>query len=409
MAARWHGAGAGAGSPPTLGGIHRPRLPDPLQQPALDPEAVLPPLTPPGAATGAELAHEAQELARAAEKPKRRPWLRYLLMAAFLALAVKLVLPQLGPLQDSAVLLRTMVPGFLALAALVQVGSYVWSGVMLRDIVRLTGDELSVGRGTAVSVASGSVGLVAAGAIGTAGSTFRWLRDAGVSPEGALLASWLPTMLNAAVMVAFGLVGTAELLLQGGMSVAEGTALAVAFSLVAAACGFLWWAAGHPAPAERRIVALEARWARLRKRPAREAAVRDRVQATYAALELLKRKGWKRPALDSALMIAFDALTLWLVFVAMLDVVSPHVFFAGYAIPLLISKFGVVPGGVGLVEGMMVAVFHHVGEQTSVAALAVVGYRLLAFWLPNLIGFGVVPFLQAGPRGARRKSSPIDA
>jgi uncharacterized membrane protein YbhN (UPF0104 family) len=149
------------------------------------------------------------------------------------------------------------------------------------------------------------------------------------------------------------------------------------------------------------VVALEARWARLRRRPARGAEVGDRVQATWAALELLKRKGWKRPALDAALMIAFDALTLWLVFVAMLDVISPHVFFAGYAIPLLVGKVGVVPGGVGLVEGMMVGVFHHVGEQTSVAALAVVGYRLLAFWLPNLIGFGIVPFLQAGPRRAR--------
>ena len=33
-------------------------------------------------------------------------------------------------------------------------------------------------------------------------------------------------------------------------------------------------------------------------------------------------------------------------------------------------------------------------------ALAVVGYRLLAFWLPNLLGFAVLPFLQAAPRKA---------
>jgi uncharacterized protein (TIRG00374 family) len=379
-----------------------------LQQPAFEPEAaeapdaVVPAVgSPSPIAVDGELAQEAEELAHAAERPRRRPWLRWLLLAAFVALAVKLVQPQLGPLQDSMELLKTMVPGFLVLAAIVQVASYVWSGVMIRDIVRLTGDELSVARGTAVSVASGSVGLVAAGAIGTAGSTFRWLRDAGVSPEGALLASWLPTVLNAAVMVVFGLVGTAELVLQGGMSVGEGTALAVAFAGVAAACAFLWWAAGHPAPAERLAVVAEARWARLRRKSAREADVRERVRATYEALELLKRRGWKRPMVDSALMIGFDALTLWLVFVAMLDVISPHVFFAGYAIPLLVSKFGVVPGGVGLVEGMMVAIFHHVGEQTSVATLAVIAYRLLAFWVPNLIGFGLVPFLQAAPRRAR--------
>lgn len=373
-----------------------------MQQPAFDPraaEAHPSPAPPPPA--DEVLAREAEELAHAAATPRRRPWLRYLLMALFLALAVKLVLPQLGPLQDSAELLRTMVPGFLVLAVVSQVASYLWSGVMLRDIVRLTGDSLSVGRATAVSVASGSVGLVAAGAIGTAGSTFRWLRDAGVSPEGALLASWLPTVLNAAVVVVFALVGTAELMLQRGVTVAEGTALVIAFSLVAAVCAFLWWAVARPAAAERLVAAAEARWARLRRKPAREAEVRERVRATYRALELLKRKGWKRPALDSALMVGFDALTLWLVFVALLDVISPHVFFAGYGIPLLISKVGVVPGGVGLVEGMMVAIFHHVGERTSIAALAVVAYRLLAFWIPNLVGFGVVPFLQAGPRRAR--------
>jgi uncharacterized protein (TIRG00374 family) len=147
-------------------------------------------------------------------------------------------------------------------------------------------------------------------------------------------------------------------------------------------------------------MAVEARWARLRRKPASPAHVRNRVEATYAALALLKRRGWVRPAFDASLTILFDALTLWFVFVALLDVVSPHVFFAGYAIPLMVGKVGMVPGGVGLVEGMMVGVFHHVGESTSTAALAVVGYRLLAFWIPTLVGFGVLPFLQAAPRRA---------
>lgn len=352
--------------------------------------------TPPAPALDG-LAAEAEELAGAPVKP-RRPWLRYLLMVAVLGLAVKLVLPQLGPLQDSMVLLHTMVPAYLLLAVAAQVLSYLASGAMTRDIVRLTGDSVSVRRATAVSIGSGSVGLVAGGALGTAGVTFRWLRDAGVSPEGALLASWLPTVLNGAMVVVFGLVGTAELAVARGLSVAEGTALAFAFAVVAAACGLLWWGAGHPAPAERLAVAGERRWARLRKKPAREAQVRERVRATYAAFDLLKRRGWRRPALFSALTVGFDALTLWLTFVAMLSVVSPHLFFAGYGIPMLVAKVGVVPGGIGLVEGMMVAIFHHVGEETRVALLAVVAYRLIAFWLPNLVGFAFVPVLQARPR-----------
>lgn len=345
------------------------------------------------------LASEAAELEQAAKKP-RRPWLRYLLTLAVLALAVKLVLPQLGPLQDSLLLLHTMVPGYLLLAVVAQVLSYTWSGVMLRDIARLTGDTVSVRRATAISLGSGSVGLVAGGALGTAGATFRWLRDAGVSAEGALLAGWLPTVLNGAVVVLFGVAGTVELVWVRGLTAAEWTALGLAFAVVAAVCGALWWGARHPAPAERLAVAAERRWARLRKKPVREAQVRERVRASYAALDLLRARGWRRPALASALMVGFDALTLWLTFVAMLSVISPHVFFAGYGIPMLVSKVGVVPGGIGLVEGMMVAIFHHVGEQTRVAVLSVVAYRLIAFWLPNLAGFAVVPLLQGRRRAA---------
>jgi uncharacterized protein (TIRG00374 family) len=375
-----------------------------LQQPAFEPDTYAAPPTDPAPPVDTdELAEEARELEEAAAKPRGRPWLRYALMVAVLALAVKLVIPQLGPLQDSFDVLRTLVPAYLALAVVAQVLSYVWSGVMTRDIVRLTGDGCSIGRATAISVASGSVGLVAGGALGTAGATFRWLRDAGVSAEGALLASWLPTLLNAATVVLFGLVGAVELMVEHGLSWGEATGLGVAFALALGACGFMWWAIGHPGPAEALALRVEARWARLRKRRPRPVQVRERVGATYEALELLRKKGWKRPMLDSVLMQAFDALTLWLVFVAMLDVISPHVFMAGYGIPMLISKFGIIPGGVGLIEGMMVAIFHHVGEQTRVAVLAVIAYRLLAFWIPNLAGFGVVPFLQAGRR--RRASA----
>ncbi|HET7460888.1 MAG TPA: YbhN family protein [Longimicrobium sp.] len=346
-------------------------------------------------AVDGELAREAVELAHLEERPRRIPWLRWALMVVFLALAVRLVVPQLGPLQNSVDTLRNMVPAYLVAAALAQIGSYACSGLMLRHIVALTGDRLSAGRATAISVASGSVGLVAGGAIGMAGSTFRWLRDAGVSPEGALLASWLPTVLNAAVMVVLGVTGVVELVAAHGLSGAEWAAVGLALAITLGTGAFLWWAAGHPGPGERLALSVSRRWARLRRKPPRDAAARERVRATYEALALLKERGWVRPAIDSALMILLDALTLWLVFVAMLDVVSPHVFFAGYAIPLMVAKVGVVPGGVGLVEGMMVGIFRHVGEETATAALAVVGYRLFAFWLPNLIGFGVLPFLQA--------------
>ena len=158
-----------------------------------------------------------QEEVQAAEAEAKRAgptkWLRWVFVLVLLGLAVYLIIPQLGDVRESAKVLRTMRPWAVGLAILSEILSYVALGYMMKRIVGLTGQVLTLHRAFGVTLASGAVGLVAGGLVGIGGSSFRWLRDAGIRPEGALLAGWLPTLLNASTIAVFALLGMVQLVL----------------------------------------------------------------------------------------------------------------------------------------------------------------------------------------------------
>ena len=86
--------------------------------------------------------------------------------------------------------------------------------------------------------------------------------------------------------------------------------------------------------------------------------------------------------------IAFDMLTLFFLFIAAGHEVSLGVLLAGYGLPLLVGKMAfIIPGGVGVVEGSMTALYTGLGTPNAITVVVVLGYRLISFWLPSLFGF----------------------
>ena len=53
-----------------------------------------------------------------------------------------------------------------------------------------------------------------------------------------------------------------------------------------------------------------------------------------------------------------------------------------------------IPGGIGVVEGTMILLYRGFDVATATAVLVVLAYRVIAFWMPNLLGFCIIPFLQ---------------
>jgi putative heme transporter len=93
-----------------------------------------------------------------------------------------------------------------------------------------------------------------------------------------------------------------------------------------------------------------------------------------------------RPGLLGAIIYwAFDIATLWAAFRAFGDSPPIAVLVLGYYIGQLANALP-IPGGIGGVEGGMIGSFIAFGVSGSTAALAVLSYRLISFWLPILPG-----------------------
>ena len=71
---------------------------------------------------------------------------------------------------------------------------------------------------------------------------------------------------------------------------------------------------------------------------------------------------------------------------------------------LLLGKVAFIPGGLGVVEASMVAMFTTLGAVNAQAVVVVLAYRLLSLWIPALIGFLVVVILQ---RETSQPPSPV--
>jgi uncharacterized protein (TIRG00374 family) len=128
------------------------------------------------------------------------------------------------------------------------------------------------------------------------------------------------------------------------------------------------------------------------------------VENFYNAWDTLLKGGWHRPTWGAALNVGFDMLTLYFLFVAAGRPVSPGVLMAGYGLPLLFSKvWFFIPGGVGVIEGSMTALFSSLGVSTSVTVVVVLAYPMISFWLPTLLGFPISFMIQRLPGADDKK------
>lgn len=81
-----------------------------------------------------------------------------------------------------------------------------------------------------------------------------------------------------------------------------------------------------------------------------------------------------------------DAACLWVFVWSFGSVISPVDLLVAYGLANILAVIPVTPGGLGIVEGVLIATLVGFGVPQSQAILAVLAYRLLNFWLPIPIG-----------------------
>jgi uncharacterized membrane protein YbhN (UPF0104 family) len=329
---------------------------------------------------------------------------RYLVPLLLLGLAVHLILPQLTTLDHSLQVIKGTALWAVALAIVMQVLSYLGSGYLLKALVAVAGQRLSVVRGTLIFTAAASVGLAGGGPVGNVAVTYRWTHGCGVSSEGAVLAGWLPTLFYDATLVAIGIFGLLHLLIVHELSALQAIGFGLTLLLLSLIAGVVVWGVHHRPQLTALATRVSSRWAALRYRPYDPAATEAATGHLFSAWDTLRAGGWRGPALGAALNTVFDMLTLYFLFVAAGHAVSPGVLLAGYGLPLLLGKVSFLPGGVGIVEGTMAALYDGLGVPGGVTVVVILTYRFLSFWLPLLVGFPLVPYLQRACGNARTGS-----
>jgi len=319
---------------------------------------------------------------------------RYLLPLILLGLAVHLILPQIATLEHSLQVIRGMALWAVALAVGMQALSYLGSGYLLRTLVAIAGQRLSVARATLIFTAAASVGLTGGGPLGNLTVTYRWIRGCGVSAEGALLAGWLPTLFYDATLVIVGIFGLLHLLIVHELSALQAIGFAFTLVVLVLIAGVVVWGVHHRPQLTALAVRLARRWAALRRRPYDRTTTEVAVGRLFSAWDAMRAGGWRGPALGATINTAFDMLTLYFLFVAAGHAVSPGVLLAGYGLPILLGKVSFLPGGVGIVEATMAALYDGLGVPDGVTVVVILSYRFLSFWLPLVAGFPIIPYLQ---------------
>jgi len=80
-------------------------------------------------------------------------------------------------------------------------------------------------------------------------------------------------------------------------------------------------------------------------------------------LEMLGNGGWQRPLLGAVVNTGFDMLTLYFFFIAAGYPVGLGILVVGYGLPLLLGKIAfLLPGGIGVVESTMAALYTGLGS-----------------------------------------------
>ncbi len=117
---------------------------------------------------------------------------------------------------------------------------------------------------------------------------------------------------------------------------------------------------------------------------------------------MLRTSGW------AGANWVLDAASLWTFVAAFGKNEQPINLMVAYGLAYVLSVIPITPGGLGVVEGVLVPFLVGFGTPKGIAILGVLSYRLINFWLP--IPLGAIAYLSLKVPGAskHRKAQELD-
>jgi uncharacterized protein (TIRG00374 family) len=306
--------------------------------------------------------------------PTGRKALLWLGAAGVLILVLYLLVPKLAGLDDTWQRIENGSPAWLGAAVALEAVSYAGYAWMVAALSEAGGVVLGLRRSTQITLAAtAATRLLAAGGAGGVAVTSWALSRAGHGAGGAA------RQVSAQLVVTYGVFVSIVILFGTGLALAGEEPALTALPAVLAALLVAAFAVAIQAPDWlRRRIGHRGRWRRRLL-----AAPQALADGTRFAMELVRSR--QPGVLGAVLWWAFDIATLWACFQAFGGHPNVAELVMAYSVGML-GNLLPLPGGVGGVEGGMVAACAAFGMDAATALVAVLAYRAISVWLPALPG-----------------------
>ena len=329
----------------------------------------------------------------AAGSRRPRRWLR---IALALAAGAAAVVALNGRLPDTNAVLATASHADLrwaALAVLAQLISQTMFAYQQRRLLSAFAVGISPLRAVAITYSRSAISMaMPAGSAVSAAYAFQQYRQRGASRSIAATVSLLS-----------GAASTAGLILlyaTGLLTAALARNAATAAAVVAAACALAVWhakRAARPRQPRRAPLRVQTPW------PAINRAI-DHIASAARHARTVDVRDW-------AATIAYAA-TNWLLDLACLIAAAhachlalgPGQLAGVYLAAQIVRQLPITPGGIGLIETSLLTGLVAAGAAQANAAAAVLGYRLISFWL--ILPIGLAAYLGLRRRNGESRAKP---
>src|SRR3954447_4931731 len=307
---------------------------------------------------------------------------------AIAILVVYLLIPHLAGIEDTWHRIRDGSPAWLGAAIALEAVSYLGYAWNMAAVSAADNVVLGVKRSTLITLAAtAATRLVAAGGAGGIAVTTWALSRAGHGPRNAA------KQVSQHLVATYGVFMALVILFGTGLAVAGADPLLSAVpAVIAALCVVVFLVAIQAPDALRRRLDTGPSWRRRLL-----AAPQALADGTHFTVELVRRR--ERGLWGTVIWWVFDIATLWACFWAFGGHPNVPELVMAYLLGML-GNLLPLPGGVGGVEGGMVAASAAFDMNAEVALVAVLAYRAISVWLPALPGVVALATLRRSAEGA---------
>jgi uncharacterized protein (TIRG00374 family) len=316
---------------------------------------------------------------------------RHIIVFAVIVVSLYLLLPKVVDTEQTVELLSGASYWLLALAVALQVLALLGYANLTRFILKVLDVRMRLIEVLSITLSGLAVShVLSAGGVGGWVVTYNALLKRQV-PHGLIfVAIAAQQFFNYVVLWVLFAVAIAYLVIERGQSIAAYTAALVLIGLLLWLTGYGVYLYNHRTKMRRRVGQL----ARLANRIMRREVVQERhvdgwLDNLFTGMRRMTshRGAFRLTALYACAYWFFDMLCLWATFLAFDYRIGLSTLAVGYVVAYSVGTLAPTPGGLGAVEGILIALFVSFGVPSATAVAVVLTYRLINFWLPIPPGF----------------------